>query len=404
MSKINELRTKRAKAWENAKDFLDKHRNDSGILSHEDTEAYEKMEKEIVDLGHEIERQERMDAFEREMAAPTAKPITERPEATKAEAKAEEKTGRASDSYKSAFWAQARSRNGMTYEVRNALQEGTDSEGGYLVPDEFEHSLIQALNESNIIRSRARVITTSNGLHKIPVVASHGNAAWMEEEDAYTESDEAFSQVNLDAHKVGTLIKVSEELLQDSAFDLESYIRSEFSRRIGDKEEDAFLNGNGTHKPTGILNATGGAQVGVTTASATAITADEIIDLFYSLKAPYRKNAVWILNDATVKAIRKLKNGTGDYLWQPAIKDGEVPTILGRPYFTSQYAPTIEAAAKVIAFGDFSYYWIGDRQGISFKRLNELYAGNGQVGFLASKRLDGKLVLPEAIKVLQMKA
>ena len=267
-----------------------------------------------------------------------------------------------------------------------------------------EHTLIQALNESNIIRSRARVITTSNGLHKIPVVASHGNAAWMEEEDAYTESDEAFSQVNLDAHKVGTLIKVSEELLQDSAFDLESYIRSEFSRRIGDKEEDAFLNGNGTHKPTGILNATGGAQVGVTTASATAITADEIIDLFYSLKAPYRKNAVWILNDATVKAIRKLKNGTGDYLWQPAIKDGEVPTILGRPYFTSQYAPTIEAAAKVIAFGDFSYYWIGDRQGISFKRLNELYAGNGQVGFLASKRLDGKLVLPEAIKVLQMKA
>ena len=404
MSKINELRTKRAKAWENAKDFLDKHRNDSGILSHEDTEAYEKMEKEIVDLGHEIERQERMDAFEREMAAPTAKPITERPEPTKAEAKVEEKTGRASDSYKNAFWAQARSRNGMTYEVRNALQEGTDSEGGYLVPDEFEHTLIQALNESNIIRSRARVITTSNGLHKIPVVASHGSAAWMEEEDAYTESYEAFTQVNLDAHKVGTLIKVSEELLQDSAFDLESYIRSEFSRRIGDKEEDAFLNGNGTHKPTGILNATGGAQVGVTTASATAITADEVIDLFYSLKAPYRKNAVWILNDATVKAIRKLKNGAGDYLWQPAIKDGEVPTILGRPYFTSQYAPTIASEAKVIAFGDFSYYWIGDRQGISFKRLNELYAGNGQVGFLASKRLDGKLVLPEAIKVLQMKA
>lgn len=404
MSKINELRAKRAKAWETANDFLEKHRNDSGILSPEDTENYEKLENEIVDLGREIERQERMDAFEREMAAPTAKPLTERPEAAKAEAKAEEKTGRASDSYKSAFWAQARSRNGMTYEVRNALQEGTDSEGGYLVPDEFEQTLIQALNESNIIRSRARVITTSNGLHKIPVVASHGNAAWMEEEDAYTESDEAFSQVNLDAHKVGTLIKVSEELLQDSAFDLESYIRSEFSRRIGDKEEDAFLNGNGTHKPTGILNATGGAQVGVTTASATAITADEIIDLFYSLKAPYRKNAVWILNDATVKAIRKLKNGTGDYLWQPAIKDGEVPTILGRPYFTSQYAPTIEAAAKVIAFGDFSYYWIGDRQGISFKRLNELYAGNGQVGFLASKRLDGKLVLPEAIKVLQMKA
>ena len=131
---------------------------------------------------------------------------------------------------------------------------------------------------------------------------------------------------------------------------------------------------------------------------------DILGNLFYSLKAPYRKNAIWILNDATVKAIRKLKNGSGDYLWQPALKDGDVPTILGRPYFTSQFAPTIEAGAKVMAFGDFSYYWIGDRQGISFKRLNELYAGNGQIGFLASKRLDGKLVLSEAVKVLQMKA
>lgn len=121
------------------------------------------------------------------------------------------------------------------------------------------------------------------------------------------------------------------------------------------------------------------------------------------LRGDYQSR-IWILNDATVKAIRKLKNGAGDYLWQPALKDGDVPTILGRPYFTSQFAPTIEAGAKVMAFGDFSYYWIGDRQGISFKRLNELYAGNGQVGFLASKRLDGKLVLPEAIKVLQMKA
>ena len=135
----------------------------------------------------------------------------------------------------------------------------------------------------------------------------------------------------------------------------------------------------------------------MTAASATAITADELIDLYYSLKAPYRRNAVWILNDSTVKLIRKLKDSTGNYLLQPALKDGEVSTILGRPYFTSAFAPEV-------AFGDLSYYWIGDRQGISFKRLNELFAGNGQVGFLASKRLDGKTVLPEAIKILQQKA
>ena len=400
MSKINELRSTRAKTWEQAKAFLDAHRNEKGILSAEDTQTYENMEAEIVNLGHEIERQERLDAMEREMEAPVSTPITSKPEASKVETK----TGRASDAYKKAFWNQLRSKETMTMELKNALQEGVDTEGGYLVPDEFENTLIQALNEENAIRAHAHIITTSNGLHKIPVVASHGSAAWIEEEGAYTESDEVFGQVNLDAHKVGTLIKVSEELLQDSAFDLESYMVSEFARRIGDKEEEAFLIGNGTHKPTGILNATGGGQVGVTTAKATEITADEIIDLYYSLKAPYRKNAVFVLNDATVKLIRKLKDGNGQYLWQPAIRDGEVNTILGRPYITSQFAPTVAAEAKTVVFGDLSYYWIGDRQGINFKRLNELYAGNGQVGFLASKRLDGKIVLPEAIKILQQHA
>ena len=204
--------------------------------------------------------------------------------------------------------------------------------------------------------------------------------------------------------KVGTIIKVSQELLADSAFDLERYFTSEFTRRIGTKEEEAFLVGNGSHKPTGLLNETGGAQIGVTAASATAITADEVIDLFYSLAAPYRKNAIWILNDATVKAIRKLKDSSGQYLWQPALKDGEFDTILGKRYFTSAYMPTIAAGAKTILFGDLSYYWIGDRQGITFQRLNERFADYGQVGFLASKRLDGKLVLPEAVKVLQQKA
>ncbi len=197
---------------------------------------------------------------------------------------------------------------------------------------------------------------------------------------------------------------MSEELLNDSAFDLEAYFRSEFARRIGNKEEEAFLVGDGSKKPTGILNATGGAEVGVNAAGATAITADEIIDLYYSLKSPYRKNAIWVLNDSTVRAIRKLKDNNGQYLWQPALRDGEFDTLMGKKIVTSAYAPEMEAGAKTVLFGDLSYYWIGDRQGITFKRLNERYADLGQVGFLASKRVDGKLILPEAIKVLQQKA
>ena len=236
------------------------------------------------------------------------------------------------------------------------------------------------------------------------MVASKGTASWIDEEGAYTESDDSFAQVSIGAYKLGTMIKVSEELLNDSVFDLESYIAREFARRIGTKEEEAFFTGDGTGKPLGILAASGGAETGVTAASATAVTADELIDLFYSLKSPYRKNAVWVLNDSTIKAIRKLKDNNGQYLWQPSMVAGTPDTILGRPVKTSAYTPAIAAGAKTIAFGDFSYYWIADRQGRSFKRLNELYAANGQVGFLASQRVEGKMILPEAVKVLVQKA
>ncbi|MBO4914244.1 MAG: phage major capsid protein [Oscillospiraceae bacterium] len=397
---IIELRNKRAQKLAAARAFLESSRNAEGFLSEEDDAAYTRMEQEITNLGTEIARMERLESLDAELSRPVSTPITEKPSAAP---RADAKTGRASDAYRQAFWNVTRHKDSMTPEMLNTLREGADTEGGYLVPDEFEHTLVQALNESTVIRANAHVITTSSGLHKIPVVASHGSAAWIDEGGAYTESDEAFGQVQLDAHKVGTVIKVSEELLNDSAFDLEGYIRSEFVRRVGDKEEEAFLTGNGASKPTGILNATGGGEVGVTTASATAITADELIDLYFSLKAPYRKKAVWILNDSTIKLIRKLKDGNGQYLWQPALREGDVPTILGRPYHTSAYMPEAAASAKSVIFGDLNYYWIGDRQGVTFKRLNELYAGNGQVGFLASKRLDGKTVLPEAIKVLQQK-
>lgn len=250
----------------------------------------------------------------------------------------------------------------------------------------------------------ANVITTSSGDRKIPVVASKGTASWIDEEGAIPESDDSFGQVSIGAYKLATMIKVSEELLNDSVFNLESYITREFARRIGNKEEEAFFVGDGTGKPTGLLNATGGGQVGVTAASATAITLDEVLDLFYSLKAPYRNKAVFVMNDATIKAIRKLKDGNGQYLWQPSIQAGTPDTILNRPLYTSAYVPTIEAGAKTVVFGDFSYYWLADRQGRVFKRLNELYAVTGQVGFIATQRVDGKLILPEAVKVLQQKA
>ena len=224
------------------------------------------------------------------------------------------------------------------------------------------------------------------------------------EEGAIPEGDDAFGQQTIGAHKVGTIIKVSEELLNDAAFDLEGYFSAEFARRIGNKEEDAFFNGDGASKPLGILADDGGADIGVTAASATAITAEEIISLFYSLEAPYRENAIWVFNDSTMAAIRKLKGSDGQFLWQKALHEGDHETLLGKPVFTSPFMPEIAAGSKPVLFGDFSFYWIGDRQGVTFKRLNERYADTGQIGFLATKRVDAKLVLPEAMKVLQMKS
>lgn len=397
MKKILELREKRAKAWEAAKAFLDSKRGGDGLLSAEDTAAYEKMEQEVVDLGKEIERLERQAAIDAELNKPVSEPITNKPNNNP---DGEEKKGRATDKYKKTFWNAMRRKN--FYDVENALQVGTDSEGGYLVPDEFEHTLVEALEEENFFRSIATVIRTSSGDRKIPVVATKGTASWIDEEGAYPESDDSFGQVSIGAYKVATMLKVSDELLNDSVFDLEAYISKEFGRRIGAKEEEAFFTGDGKGKPTGIFNAAGGASDGVTTAAAN-ITFDDVMDLFYAVKSPYRKKAVWVLNDTTVKALRKLKDNNGNYIWQPSVQAGQPDMILNRPYHTSAYVPEVAAGAKVMAFGDFSYYWIADRQGRSFKRLNELFAANGQVGFLASQRVDGKLILSEAVKTMAIK-
>ena len=398
MSKVLELKEKRAKAWEAAKAFLDSKQGSNGLMSAEDAATYDKMEAEVVDFGKEIDRLERQAVIDAELAKATSTPITNKPNTQPG---GETKTGRATDEYKRAFWNSMRNKN--SYEIQNALSIGTDSEGGYLVPDEYEKKLVEALEDEVFFRSLATVIKTSSGDRKIPIVTSKGEAAWIDEGGQFPESDDSFGQTSIGAHKLATMIKVSDELLNDSVFNIEQYISKEFGRRIGTKEEEAFFIGDGTGKPIGIFNKTGGADIGVTAAT-TSITFDDVMDLYYSLRAPYRNKATWLLNDSTVKAIRKLKDGNGNYIWQPSVREGEPDRILNRPYRTSIYVPELAAGNRVMAFGDYSYYWIADRQGRSFKRLNELFATTGQVGFLASERVDGKLILSEAVKTLDVKA
>ena len=395
---ITELIEKRNKSWNAAKAFVETKRDKDGILSEEDAKTYTEMEKRVKDISAEIDRMQAMEAMERELNKPTSTPITENPMNTRSEKP--KKTGRASDEYKQAVLNALRSN---FRQVSNIMQEGVDADGGYLVPDEYDSRLITKLTEENVIRRLGHRLSTS-GDHKINIAASTPAAAWIEEGESLTFGDATFDQIILDAHKLHVAVKVTEELLYDSMFDIENYLFDAFGKALANAEEDAFINGDGNGKPLGILAAAGGAQTGVTTASSTAITADEVINLVYSLKRPYRKNAVFIMNDQTIAAIRKLKDGNGMYMWQPALTAGEPDRLLGYPVHTSQFMPTIAAGAKTIAFGDFSYYNIGDRGSRSLGELRELFAGNGMVGFLAKERVDGKLVLPEAVQCLQMKA
>lgn len=392
MNKIQELLEKRAQAWDATKKFLDTRRGTDGLVSAEDAATYEKMEKDVVALGKEIERLTRQAAIDAELSKPTSDPITVKP----GSARTEQKTGRASGEYKEDFGRALRGKPML----HNVMSEGIDADGGFLVPEEFERQIVTGLEEFNIIRSIAKTITTS-AERKIPVAATHSTAQWTAENASYTESNPIFAQKQIDAFKLTDLIKVSTELLQDSMFDLESYIAQEFARAFGVAEEEAFCVGTGTGQPSGIFTANGG-EVGVTAGSPTAITVDNIIDLIYSLKSPYRRNAIFLMKDVTISGLRKLKDSNGAYLWQPSVQAGQPDRLLGYPIYTSPYVPAAAAGALPIAFGDFSNYWIADRMGRTVQRLNELYAGNGQVGFIATERVDGKVILNEGIKLLQM--
>ena len=390
---IIEMREKRAKLWNTMEGFLDTHRNDKGVLNASDDATYATMEKDLNDLSNEIRRMERRDAMEAELSKPVNQPITGQPEKREPE-----KQGRASNAYKEDFGRHLRGKA----PIHNVLSESSDQDGGYLVPEEFEAEVVTGLDEANVIRSIAKVITTHND-RKIPIAVGHSAASWTDENAPFTESNPTFGQKVIDAYKLTDLIRVSVELLQDAAFPLEQYIANEFARAFGIAEEQAFCVGTGSGQPTGIFTANGG-ELGVTAAANNQITADELINLVYSLKAPYRRNAKFLMNDATISYIRKLKDGNGVYLWQPSLQAGEPDKLLGYDLYTTPYAPTMAAGAYTVAFGDFQNYWIGDWAGRTVQRLNELYATNGQIGYVATERVDGKVILAEGIKLLKMKA
>ena len=405
MSTILELRAKRANLWEQTKSFLEEHRGANGLVAADAVETYEKMVADVQALGTEIDRMEQQMEMDAKFSAPTSDPVRGgfKPEA------GNKVHPTATEAYNKAFWEMVR--GNVTPEVRNALSVGTDAKGGYTVPDEFERQLIQALEESNIFRQMAHVIHTDSGTHAIPIAADSGEAVWVDEGGEITDADPTFSQEVLKAFKMGTLIKVSNELLNDSAFDIAAYIAERIGKRFGNAEEKAFFQGTGesstpgtASQPTGILTSLSG---DVTTDAYTSIDFDDVFALYYKLAEPYRRNASFVTSESIMLKLMTLKDGQSQYIWKPSLEIGKPDTILNHPIRTSQYMPalagtTADKGKKVLLFGDFNYYWIADRGSRTLKRLNELYAITDQVGFIGTQRVDGKLILSDAMKCLKM--
>ena len=369
--------------------------NDRGdSMTQEEFEKFDRISADVDNLKRTIDAQEAANAESRDVVAafepvdtPTPAPVV---------AATEVRSDPGSKEYRQAFDAYVR-----TGREDRALEVGTKSEGGYLVTDEWHSSIVESRTAATIMRGIATVVSTASGTFSIPTVASQGTASWGAEEGAVSESDDAFGQVQLTAHPMRSLIKVSNELLSDNSFDLTGYIAKQMGRRLGALEDAAFIDGDDSSKPKGLIyNST----VSVTAASATAITASEIVDLFHSLAREYRDapNACFIANDSTVKLIRKLVDSDGRFLWGAGLTANEPDTILGKRFFTSSDVGAPTAAKKALVFCDPSYYFIAERQGMTMQRLDELYANTNQTGFQVVARVDGELVLAAASHVLQM--
>lgn len=373
-----------------------------GYLDAGDMDAYTKADADIDKMEKEIDALEKQEKREAALAS-IPEPAHSKPQPqgnvhkTKITATAE---------YKDAFFRAVRGGKGaMTAEDRklfsDVMSTGTGETGGFLiVPEEMETAVRQLVAKSVVMRRLGTTITLTAD-RKIVLASSYGAASWITENGAYPKVDDNYSTVAIGNNKLGKIILVSEELLNDSEFDLSGLLSTSFARAYAEAEEDAFLTGDGNGKPTGVLTS---GTAAVTTASATAITFDEVMDLYYALKTGYRTSATWLLSDAAEKILRKVKDTTGQYIWQPAITADAPNSLINHPIAKSDFMPAPTAGNKAIAFGDFKQYTIKDTVGMQMQVLDQLYAENGQVGYKGFERTDGKLVVPEAVQILTMKA
>jgi HK97 family phage major capsid protein len=283
------------------------------------------------------------------------------------------------------------------------LTKGTSSAGGYTVPTGFYNRLMAHLIENSaILQTGPTVLNTQSGENiQVPKTTSHSSAAIVAEAAAISESDPAFGQLTLGAYKYGVLIQVSRELLTDAGVDIEGYLSMQAGRALGNAFGTHMVTGSGSSQPRGVVTDATLGVTGATTGVSGLFTADELIDLQYSVIAPYRasRSCYWLTRDATLGKIRKLKDQNDQYLWQPSMIVGAPDTLLGKPIVTDPNVAAVATSAKSVLFGDFSQYFVRFAGAVRFERSDEYAFNTDLVTFRALLRADAALVdLTGAVK------
>ena len=278
---------------------------------------------------------------------------------------------------------------------RRDLTKGTSTAGGHTVPTTFFAQVWEHLIESSaILQAGATVLNTASGENlEIPVTTAHSSGALISEGSTLTESDPAFAKRTLGAYKYGLSIQVSSELVADTGFDLLGYLARQAGRAVGNAMGTDLVTGNASSKPSGIVQTATTGVTGATTSASGAFTADELIDLYYSVIAPYRAStaAAWIMRDATLARVRKLKDSQNQYLWQPGLQIGAPDILLGKPVYTDPNVAAVATSAKSVIFGDISAYHVRIAGGVRFERSDDFAFQSDLVTFRAIVRGDGIL-------------
>lgn len=395
---IQEKRDARNALVTQARNILNGAEAEGRSITADEEQSFDAIMADADSMSAAIERESRLNGFDADLAETRTRITKFEPSMGMNTVAVDDAGTAASASYRSALNTYLR--YGDRHELR-ALEVGTASEGGNIVDDKMAAQIVQKADEMSFVRGLSRVITTSSDM-KIPVESTAVTAAIVAEEGAVGETDPAFGSTTLASYKFSCLVKCSIELLQDAEFDLSSYLAESFGRAFGKAEDQYFLAGTGSGQPTGVVSTSG---VGATTAaSATAITADEVIDVYHALSNEYRRgeSLAWAAADATLKIIRKLKDGDNQYLWQPGLQMGQPDMLLGIPVYANSNMPAATTGLKSLCVANYDYFYIADRGSVGVQRLDELYAGNGQIGFIATKRMDGALVQGAAGSVLTM--